>query len=675
MRLLLEIGVEEMPAALVDAVLEAFAGAVATAVNALAPEAAGGVRATATPRRLVAEADGLPASEPRTRTWVRGPSLARGRTPDGGWTPAALGFARAQGVAVEALEVREEKGEPYLFAARETGGRPAADVLAAALPEALGRMRLPRSMRWGQGSPRFVRPVRWIVCLLDEAVVPFRFAGVESGRVSRGLRYREPERIEIPSAADYAQRLTAAGIQVDRAARRALVRRLVAEAAGEDEPLLADELLAELTDIVESPAVVRGSFPAAFLELPEPVLTTTMIHHQRFVPLTRGGRLVNAFVAVLNGGDPDVVRAGNERVLRARLADASFFFQHDRRRPLAAYLDDLERITYLAGAGTLGDRARRLEALAGHVAAARGADPATVAVARRAGLLHSADRATEMVRELPELGGTMGAIYARLSGEPEAVAVALAESVLPTPGGDRLPSTVAGWAVALADRLDHVAAGFAAGLAPKGSADPYGLRRAAIGALRLLRAAPVDLGTLLAEALRPLGALERHEEAMSFFRPRLVALMAEAGIPEPVAEAVAEAGFGRVDEAWGRATALAAALAAEPEVFARARAVFRRAKTLAQPGPVAAEGEEEERLRAAVAEAERRLQAARAAGDWGEALAVIGGLAEPLDRFFREVLVMAPDPGDRARRQALLAAVVRLAGEVADLAQLPESGS
>lgn len=666
MRFLLEVGVEELPALLVPAALEELRAGMETVLAGLKGEGAS-LEVTATPRRLVALADGLVAKEAEEIRLVRGPSLARARDEEGRWTKAALGFAASHGVLPEQLLVREG----YLYAERQEGGRPTLAVLAERLPSMLGALRFPRSMRWGLASPRFIRPVRWIVALLEGEVVPFTFAGVRSGRVTRGLRYQEPFFLTLPEAAAYHEVLATAGILVDRLARRQRIESELRRAAGADEPLVEEALLAELTDLTERPQVLRGVFPAEFLELPEVVLATTMTHHQRFVPLRRDGRLHHAFLAVANGGDPERVRRGNERVLRARLADAAFFFAQDRKRPLAEYLAALDRITYLEGVGTLGARARRLERLAGMVAEGMGALPAEVAVARRAGLLAEADRATEMVREFPELGGTMGAIYARLSGEPEEVAEAIAQSILPRPGERELPKSLAGRAVALAARLDHVAAGFAAGLQPRGSADPYGLRRAAIGALQLLNETPIPLPDGVRLALAPFSDRSVAEETvLSFFEQRLLAILEEEGIPAPVAQAVVAVGVSRVDETFHRAELLSRLLRDAPELLRDVMTVYRRSERLAVEDVAPAEDPPERALAQAIAEVRTEVERARQADRWEDVVRALARLRGPIDRFFDEVLVMDPDPEVQRRRRALLGQVLSLVRLLADFQHL-----
>jgi glycyl-tRNA synthetase beta chain len=662
-RFLLEVGVEEMPAELIERALEAYRAAVAAAVAGLAEEDQ--VEVTATPRRLVAEVEGVAAEEPRRQVRVRGPAVARAREADGSWSRAVQGFAAAQRVAPE--DLTEEGG--YLYALRTEGGRDSRTVLAERLPGALAGLRFPRSMRWGVSSPRFIRPVRWLVALLDDEVVPFRFAGVASGRQTRGLRYSSQAVIVVEAAQVYRRRLAEAGVVVDREERRARIRALVEEAAAGDEPVLPEALLAECTDLTEHPSVLRGSFPEAFLDLPEPVLATTMMHHQRFIPLRRQGRAVNAFLAVANGGDPEVVRPGNERVLRARLADAAFFFEQDRRQPLASFLPALDDITYLEGAGTLGQRAERLSALAREVARQLGADESAVAAAARAGLLAEADRATQMVRELPELAGVMGGIYAEASGEAPEVALAIRESILPPTSGEPLPESPCGRAVALAARLDHLAAGFVAGVVPKGSSDPYGLRRAAIALLRILAASPLALDPLMGLALAAFGRQDLLSDVQEFLRGRLEGLLTEAGVRREVAEATLAVGFSDVRQAWRRAQALERALQEDPEGFAALLTVFRRAATLAQEGPVAAVGPAEAELLTAIQAAERGIEAA--GEDWRQVLAVLADLRTPLDAFFTAVLVMDPDPTVQARRRGLLHSVVALTRRVADFGSIP----
>ncbi|WPD18906.1 glycine--tRNA ligase subunit beta [Thermaerobacter composti] len=492
--LLVEVGCEEIPAADCAEARRQLAERAGT-VLAEAGLPYELVRALGTPRRLTLVVKGLAARQASRESWVRGPARAVAYGPDGQPTRAALGFARAQGVAVDDLVVRETPQGEYVFARKVEEGRPAAAVLAETLPGILGGLEFRRTMRWGAGEHRFVRPVHWLVALLGEEVLPFAFAGVQAGRVSYGHRFLHPGPVELASASEeeYRRRLADAYVVVDPEERRERIveqaRAAAAAVGGEVE--VDPELLAEVVDLVEYPTAFVGSFAEGMLELPRDVLVTTMKVHQRYFPVRRPGesRLLPHFVAVRNGDERhlDTVRRGNERVIGARLADARFFFQQDLRRRLADRVPDLERVSFLPDLGTLLDKTRRLERLVAWLAERLGLPAAEREHAVRAARLAKADLVTAMVYEFPELAGRMGREYALRDGEPPAVAEALAEQYLPRGGDDdELPSTWPGLLLATADRADTLAGCFAAGLEPTGSQDPYGLRRAAVGLLRLL---------------------------------------------------------------------------------------------------------------------------------------------------------------------------------------------
>ena len=516
--LLVEVGCEEIPAAECGEARRQLAERAGTALaEAGLPYAV--VRTLGTPRRLTLIVQGLAARQEAREEWVRGPSRAAAYGPDGEPTRAALGFARGQGVDVADLVVRETPQGAYVFARKVHPGRPAAQVLAEQLPAILGGLEFRRTMRWGDGEHRFIRPVHWLVALLGEEVLPVTFAGVRAGRVTYGHRFLHPGAVELASASeeDYRRRLAEAFVVVDPEERRQRIveqAQAVAAAVG-GEAEIDPELLDEVVDLVEYPTAFTGSFAAEMLELPRDVLVTTMKVHQRYFPVRRPGesRLLPYFIAVRNGDRQhlDTVRQGNERVIRARLADARFFFQQDRQRRLADRVPDLERVSFLPGLGTLLDKTRRLERLVGWLAERLGLPAAERELAMRAAHLAKADLVTSLVYEFTELAGRMGREYALLDGEPPAVAEALGEQYLPRGGDDgELPSTWPGLLLAIADRADTLAGCFAAGLEPTGSQDPYGLRRAGVGLLRLL-GGPAAEGPVVSGPVDGLGALPATE--------------------------------------------------------------------------------------------------------------------------------------------------------------------
>ena len=496
--LLLEIGAEELPAADQDSAL-AQLRELAPKLLAEARLPHGAVRVLGTPRRLVLLVEDVAAGQADLEEVVKGPPASRAYDSGGALTPAALGFARGKGIPVETLETRAIDGGRYLVAVVKRAGRPAAAVLSEVLPALIGKLQFERTMRWNATGVAFSRPVRWLVGLLGAAVIPFEFAGVSSSAVSRGLRPLGSPELPVANPGAYVDTLRAARIEVDPERRRAdilaQVRGLAEKAGGR----LADEgVLGEVTNLVELPTAFVGSFDESYLSLPRDVLISVMKKHQRYFPVEsarEGGGLLPYFVAVRNGDDEhlDLVRAGNEHVIRARFADAAFFVREDVKRKLADFLPGLATLTFQKKLGSMLDKVGRMEALTSDLAARLGLDAEMTATAKRAAHLAKADLATQMVVEMTSLQGLIGREYALRSGESPAVAQAIREHYLPASAGDALPASLAGVAVGLADRLDSLAGLFAAGLAPTGSADPFGLRRAALGVNQLLTGLRLDL--------------------------------------------------------------------------------------------------------------------------------------------------------------------------------------
>lgn len=685
--LVVEVGVEELPSRDVGRASEALARGLEAALAASALGGAG-ARAFGTPRRLAALVEEISPRQAVTAREVRGPSQERAYDANGAPTPALLGFCRGQGISPADVRVVETAQGPYVMATVQGGGEAAGAVLARLLPGLLAGLPFSRSMRWGTEAVRFGRPVVWLVALLDDAVIDCTFAGVAAGRESRGHRFLSPGPVPLGHACDYADRLEAAYVLADRGARRERVRSAVEEAASRD-GLVVDatpSLLDEVTDLVEWPTAFVGRFPERFLGLPDAALTTPIVHHQRQFPThTQGGARANAFVGVRNGGERrlDLVRAGNEAVLAARLADAWFFYERDLG-------DSLETMRTALGGQDLGDRlgslldrANRVEAIAARLAGRQGSDAALVA---RVARLVLADRASRLVGEFPELAGVMGAVYAQAQGEPAVVVAALGEAPRPRDAEDRLPRAGAGRLVALALRAEELVAGFVAGRAPTGSEDPYGLRRAALALARIGMdgGIPGGLHALLASASEafddafPTAARQGAVAAVdAFLRERVATMLVDGGVAPAVAQAVCARGIDRPERVRPRADALAAFL--EGELADGLITAYRRAAHIveqARAGQAVAEAAADWRGWQAPTEADRALvDAVRAAAegddeDMAQHFARIAALTAPLDRFFREVMVMDPDPSVRAHRLATLRAVVELASAHADLSRI-----
>ncbi len=496
---LLEIGVEELPVADLDSALAQLEQAVPAALDDLRLEY-DSVTVNGTPRRLVIRVEGLSPSQRAEESVRRGPPVRAAFDVGGKPTKAAEGFARSQGVDVADLERREIDGGEYVVAVVRDAGLPAAEVLAGLLPDLIAGIHFDKSMRWNETGVAFSRPIRWLVALLGSEVVPFVYAGVHSGRTTRGTRLLGSPDIEIEDAAAYADLLRGEGILIDRAERRAAIKKQVDALAKQAGGSVTDDpgLLDEVTNLVEQPTALLGSFAEEDLELPDVVLISVMKKHQRyFAVVNKKGSLLPHFIAVRNGDDQhlDSVITGNEHVIRARFADARFFYNEDIQKPLEAYLPGLQLLTFQEDIGSYYDKAARLEGLTARLGGLLGIEDESgdMDLAIRAARLAKADLVTSLVVEMTSLQGTMGRIYALRSGEQQIVADAIGEHYQPRTAGDSLPQTPAGIAVALADRFDSLVGLFSVGLQPTGSADPYGLRRAALGVVQILVGHGIDL--------------------------------------------------------------------------------------------------------------------------------------------------------------------------------------
>jgi glycyl-tRNA synthetase beta chain len=502
---LVELGTEELPPTALRGLEQAFAAGVRTGLQK-AGLTHGDVVSFATPRRLAVMVKRLAARQPDQDIKRRGPPVSASFDGAGQPTRAALAFAESCGATVDALQRLDEGKGSFLFFIGTKPGAAVTELLPQIVQTSLDGLPVPRRMHWGSGSAEFVRPVHWLVMLYGKDVVPARLLETEAGSHTQGHRFHAPKPIRITSPAAYERALSERGFVLpDFAARRELIKTRVSAVAAElgGQALIGAELLDEVTALVEWPVPLAGRFEERFLELPREVLISTLQDHQRYFALEdEQGRLMPSFITVSNieSRDPSKVREGNERVVRPRLADAAFFWEQDRKQPLAARRDALDAMTFQVKLGSLGDKARRVRALAGEIAASGIGERAD---AERAADLCKCDLLTAMVGEFPELQGIMGTYYALADGEAAEVAVAIREHYLPRGAGDELPETHAGLAVAIADKLDSLAGIFDIGEKPTGAKDPFGLRRAAIGLLRILieKRLDLDLRKLIGVAL------------------------------------------------------------------------------------------------------------------------------------------------------------------------------
>ncbi|NLC56646.1 MAG: glycine--tRNA ligase subunit beta [Armatimonadetes bacterium] len=717
--LVLEIGTEDLPAAWIRPALAQLSQALTERLRQESI-AFGEIRTAGTPRRLVAYLSAVAPRQPDSVVEIRGPSAKQALDADGNFTSAAYGFARTQDVFPEDLIVKRVTGGEYLFVERPKPGRPTVEVAARLLPEIIADLTFPKMMRWGEGSQRFARPIRWLLALYGTEVIPFSLDGVTSGRITYGHRFGPPLAsspqgdappnepsdggdaaagsaampVTIPDASLYRGLLRAAGVMLDPDERREVIRAQVEDLGRAVGAQAHDEaLLEEVTFRVEWPTAFRGAFAAEFLSLPREALVLVMRQQQRYFPVTApDGTLLPHFIGVRDGGTEGLeqVRAGNERVLQARFADVRFLYQEDLEVPLAERVPALARITYQDRLGTLLEKTERLVSLTGYLCDVWPVDEPGRQDALRAAHLAKADLATGMMRELPQLRGVIGRVYARHAGEPEPVAEAIADHYRPIAPGDALPRTEAGRILSVADRIDTLTGHFAIGLVPTGAQDPYGLHPQAAGLVAiLLEAPPLSLGALCATAYALYGdrgpgwrSLEVTRAALlDFLRLRLEAFLAERGVRYDTADAVLDAGFDDLGRALARALALEAAREA-PECQETLSAAIRvgsllrfaaRSEMGAPPGEVRIDllqEEAEQALYGAYLDVRPRALRALREADYPGALGILGELAAPLDELFDNVLVMSDDEPLRVNRLRILAEIQSLFLQIGDLTRL-----
>ena len=686
---LLEVFSEEIPARMQMRAALDLRRLLQEALGDLKPS---GSRLLYGPRRIAVVLDDLPAAQADRTEERRGP---RADAPD----KAIDGFLRGAGVTRDQCEERETPKGTFLFAVIEQKGRPTADLLAEVLPEVLGKLPWPKSMRWGTGDARWVRPLHSIVALFDGKVVPFRFAEVDSGAVTRGHRFHAPAPFEVADADDYVARLRAARVLADPAERRAVIAAGAETLARADKLELVpdDALLDELAGLVEWPVPMLGRFDERYMDVPSEVLVTSMRAHQKYLALRQpDGMLAPHFVLVANleaaDGGGQIV-AGNERVLRARLSDAEFFWQVDREQRLVDRLEKLDGIVFHAKLGTLGDKVGRIERLAGRLAAhVPGAD---VDLARRAAKLAKADLVTEMVGEFPELQGIMGRYYARHDKEPDAVAEAIAQHYAPQGPADDCPRDPVAVTVALADKLDTLAGFFGIGETPTGSRDPFALRRAALGVIRLILENGLRLPLMTAfgyaaEQLRGTPDWQRADQALfDFFCDRLKVHLRERGVRHDLINAVFGASaIGETQEDFTALVAKVEALASflGEESGRNLLVAYRRAANIVRAErasktnawapdslDVAHDRFVDDREEAVF----HSLRAVKASGadpadaeGFASYLGDLAQLRDPVDAFFEHVTVNDADAAVRDNRLRLLEDIRRTMDQVADFSQI-----
>ncbi|MEN3001084.1 MAG: glycine--tRNA ligase subunit beta [Armatimonadota bacterium] len=696
--LLFEIGCEEMPAAFMRGTLEQLRTLLEEALReSRLPFSS--IATYGTPRRLIALAYEVATHQTPEERTVRGPARRACFDAEGKPTQALLGFARAQGVEPEQVQFMETPQGEYAFVRVRDEGQPAVTVLAERLPALIRQMTFPKTLRWGTHQLRFGRPIRWIVAMLGEQVIEFEIDGIRSGRFSCGHRFRAPQPFEVRSPEEFLQQLREAHVIADPEERKALIREEALRLAREvdAQPLLSDDLLEENTFLVEYPHLLRGAFPEAFLRLPAPVLISAMKKHEKFFPLVdSSGNLLPGFISVYNNGNPDYVREGNEWVLVARFNDASFFFEEDLKQPLEAFVQGLGRMLFQQKLGTLLDKTRRLQRLAERLARALDWDRPTQECLLRAAWLCKADLATQMVMEFPDLQGIIGEEYARRAGEPLCVARAIAEHYQPRYAGDALPQTPIGRALAVLDRIDTLVGYVGLGYLPKGSSDPFGLRRAATGVVEILAEEP-DYPTLSelvqvahdeyradGVSLKPLAALQ--PDLRTLFYSRIEALLEEQGIRYDLIRAVLGGGwddsvYGFVQRArWLHAQQATPAFQTLTQTATRPANILAAARkknihavaSLNEIDPTLFEHEVESRLYHALQLLTPQIEALYYKHDYEAIYSRLQELDEPVNRLFDHVLVMTEEEALRRNRLNLLACANRLYLALADFTQVVE---
>ena len=685
---LVEVGTEELPPKALKSLMDAFAANLESAVDEARLDH-GEVHRYASPRRLTVLIEAL-ADGQEDRTVVhKGPPVHVAFDDEGKPKPAATAFAKKSGVSVDDLgREKTEKGEWLVHESREKGA-PSSELMPGLVEKALASLPIPRRMRWGDSDAEFVRPVHWIVMLHGTANIDAAVMGISTGDRSRGHRFHATAPIKIGQPGDYLGALDNQGFVIaDFERRRDMVRKGVeAEAARAGGHVVDGEsLYDEVTALVEWPVPMTGNFDEAFLELPREVVVSTLTGHQRYFPVADDdGKLLPRFITVANieSRDPEQVRDGNERVIRPRLADAAFFWDNDRRTPLRARVDSLRDVVYQRGLGSVHDKSVRVAALAGWVADALDQDEQTV---REAAAIAKCDLVTGMVGEFPELQGTMGRYYALSDGEPAAVADAIGEHYAPRFAGDTLPASDAGRVLAIADKLDTLAGVFTLGKKPSGNRDPFGLRRSALGVIRILVECRIDLDlrTLVNEAvaLQPKGKLDVSDVAddLSAFiaeRLRHYFLDNDESLATETFEAVRARDPGSLVDFELRLHAVQAFLDLD-EAESLAAANKRIANILRQAAvddagavqPKALADDAEKALFESLGQAREDVRPMLDDRRYTEALQRLASLRQPVDTFFDDVMVMVDDAALRNNRLALLGELRALFLDIADISRL-----
>ena len=678
--LLFEIGAEEIPAGFMPNILGQLKQLAETKLNdAHLPFES--IATYGTPRRLALIVKGLADTSAEISERHKGPSASIAYDADGNATKAAIGFARGKGLDVTDLVVEDG----YIYAETKTAGVPAKDIVTELLPQLITGLNFPKSMHWGNLDAKFVRPVRWLVALLDEEVIPVEFATVQSGIVSRGHRFLGADEITIKNAASYVDTLKENFVMVDQDARRELISKQLHDIAASKNASIVwdDDLLEEINYLVEWPTALCGGFEESYLALPDAAIITPMKDHQRYFPLVdQNGKLLPMFLTVRNGSDHsiEVVQAGNERVLRARLDDAKFFFNEDRKKPLIDRQDGLTKIVFQEGLGNLADKTERLLKLGRVFGEECGLHEDAAVVLERATELAKTDLTTGMVTEFTELQGVMGKEYALLDGESEEVAEAIFEQYLPRFAGDVLPQTEAGKVLSIIDKVDNIVATFSRGLIPTGSQDPYALRRQTIGILNILLGSEwnISLRPIFKASMELLNVpTEKQDELLGqveeFFTLRLKNIFLDREVPHHVIDLLLSNNELSVADAEGLVNALLANRIDENvelvQAYTRMYNLVKDVEYTGVNSDLLKEDAEKELFEAA-SKASEASSAAWEAGDYDAVVAVPATLVPAINKFFEDVMVMDKDEAIKANRLQLVRLAYSVMAIIGDISAL-----
>lgn len=678
--LLFEIGAEEIPAGFMPNILGQLKQLAETKLND-AHLSFESIATYGTPRRLALIVKGLADTSAEISERHKGPSASIAYDADGNATKAAIGFARGKGLDVADLVVEDG----YIYAETKTAGVPAKDIVTDMLPQLITGLNFPKSMHWGNLDAKFVRPVRWLVALLDEEVIPVEFATVKSGNVTRGHRFLGADEITIKNAASYVDTLKENFVMVDQDARRELISKQLHDMAASKNASIVwdDDLLEEINYLVEWPTALCGGFEESYLTLPDAAIITPMKDHQRYFPLVdQDGKLLPMFLTVRNGSDHsiEVVQAGNERVLRARLDDAKFFFNEDRKKPLIDRQDGLTKIVFQEGLGNLADKTERLLKLGRVFGEECGLHEDTAVVLERATELAKTDLTTGMVTEFTELQGVMGKEYALLDGESPEVAEAIFEQYLPRFAGDVLPQTEAGKVLSIIDKVDNIVATFSRGLIPTGSQDPYALRRQTIGILNILLGSEwnISLRPIFKASMELLNVLaEKQDELLDqveeFFTLRLKNIFLDRKVPHHVIDLLLSNNELSVADAEGLVNALLANRIDENvelvQAYTRMYNLVKDVEYTGVNSDLLKEDAEKELFEAA-SKASEASSAAWEAGDYDAVVAVPATLVPAINKFFEDVMVMDKDEAIKANRLQLVRLAYSVMAIIGDISAL-----